>query len=61
MAGSETKSVKDLSIEEFKALIVTTVRQVLEDEIEKGNLSVKHFTVYIEKLSERKKKGTVLD
>ena len=34
MAGSETKSVRDLSVEEFKDLIETTVRQTIEDEIE---------------------------
>ena len=33
MLGSET-TVKDLTIEEFKALIERTVREVIEDEIE---------------------------
>jgi len=33
MPGSETM-VKDLTVEEFKALIERTVREVIEDEIE---------------------------
>ncbi len=34
MAGIEAKSVRDLSVEEFKALIERTVREAIEDEIE---------------------------
>ncbi len=30
----DTKSVKDLSVKELKALIETTVRETIEDEIE---------------------------
>ena len=34
MAGPELRSVRDLSIEEFKALVERTVRETIEDEIE---------------------------
>lgn len=34
MSTLEAKSVKDLSVEELKNLIASTVREVLEDEVE---------------------------
>lgn len=34
MAQSDAKSVRDLSVEEFKALIEITIHQAIEDEIE---------------------------
>jgi len=34
MAGPELRSVRDLSIEEFKVLVERTVRETIEDEIE---------------------------
>ena len=34
MNSSETKSIRDLSVEEFKALVETVVRDAIEDEIE---------------------------
>jgi hypothetical protein len=60
MAISATKPVKELTVEELKGLIQTTVRQVLEDEIEdRTALKSTNYVASIAEAREEYAKGKV--
>jgi len=53
MAQTEQRTIKDLSPDELKALIATTVREAIEDEME--DLLALKSTQYLESITEARK------